>query len=100
MIEIKEIQKRDYKKAQAFAVRGMHFDWYTDNKILISLYSKYFWHMELNRATNAYGAYVDGRFAGALLADMKGGKKRFCSVWRTVFVKGFDMLQRLHLPVL
>ena len=56
MVEIREMQKKDYKKAQEFAIQGMHLDWYMDNETILSLYSKYFWHMELNRATKAYGA--------------------------------------------
>ena len=28
MIEIKEVCKQDYKKAQKFAIQGMHLDWY------------------------------------------------------------------------
>ena len=93
MIKIREIRKQDYKKAQKFAIQGMHFNWYMDHKIILSLYSKYFWHMELNRATKAYGAYADDCFVGVLLADMKGEKKRFHSLWRTAFVKAFNVLQ-------
>ena len=95
MIEIREIQKQDYKKAQKFAIQGMHLNWYIDNEIILSLYSKYFWHMELNRATKAYGAYVNDRFVGVLLADMNGGKKRYHSFWGTIFVKAFDFIQNL-----
>lgn len=54
MIEVKEIRRRDYKKAQKFAIQGMHLDWY----------------MELNRATKVYGAYVDNIFVGVLLAEI------------------------------
>ena len=58
MIEIKKLRKRDYKKAQEFAIHGMHLNWYMDKGFVLGLYSKYFWHMELNRATKAYGAYI------------------------------------------
>lgn len=51
MIEIKEVCKQDYKKAQKFAIQGMHLDWYMDSKVILDLYAKYFWYMELNRAT-------------------------------------------------
>lgn len=95
MIEIKEIRKSDYKKAQRFAIQGMHLDWYMDNAIILSLYSKYFWHMELNRATKAYGAYVNDCFVGVLLADMRGEKKRYHSLGRRLFVKIFEVLQNL-----
>lgn len=34
-LEIRELDKRDYKKAIQFAVTGMHFDWYMDSKLLL-----------------------------------------------------------------
>lgn len=76
MIRIQEMCRQDHKKAQQFAIKGMHFDWYMDSKAALSLYAKYFWNMELNRATKVYGAYVDDKFAGVLLADMKGEPKK------------------------
>lgn len=95
MIEIRNLRKRDYKKAQKFAINGMHLNWYMDNKFVLDLYSKYFWHMELNRATKAYGAYVNGEFVGALLADMGHESKLYRCIWRSVFVKLFDYLQHI-----
>lgn len=95
MIEIKEIRKQDYKKAQQFAIEGMHLNWYMDKGFILNLYSKYFWHMELNRATKCYGAYADNAFVGVLLADMKGEVKQYHRIWRTVFVKIFDVLQHI-----
>ncbi len=93
MIEIKEIRKQDYQKAQQFAIKGMHFDWYFDKGLILNLYSKYFWHMELNRATRAYGAYENGEFVGVLLADIKGEDRRYHSIWRSAFIKTVDALQ-------
>lgn len=95
MIEIKEIRKQDYKKAQQFAIKGMHLDWYMDKGFILNLYSKYFWHMELNRATKVYGAYVNNVFVGVLLADMRNEAKRYHNIWRSVFVKIFDVLQHI-----
>lgn len=66
LIEIKEIRRQDYKKAQKFAIQGMHLDWYMDSKDILDLYAKYFWYIELNHATKVYGAYVDGAFVGVL----------------------------------
>ena len=31
-IEIRDLRKKDYKKAIQFAITGMHFDWYLNNK--------------------------------------------------------------------
>lgn len=95
MIEIKEVQKQDYKKAQKFAINGMHLNWYIENKFILDIYSKYFWHMELNRATKVYGAYVNDEFVGVLLADMEHESKLYRCIWRSVFVKFFDFLQHI-----
>lgn len=95
MIEIKEIRKQDYKKARQFAIEGMHLNWYMDSRVILDLYARYFWSMELSRATKAYGAYVDGAFVGVLLADMQGEAKKYRSRWRAAYVRVFDWLQHL-----
>ena len=95
MIEIREIRKQDYKKARQFAIQGMHLNWYVDNKAILDLYARYFWNMELNRATKAYGAYVNDAFVGVLLAEIKGEVKRYYSRWRACYVGFFDWLQHL-----
>mgnify|MGYP000621152646 CR=1 FL=1 len=74
-IEIKSIEKTDYSKAIQFAIRGMHFDWYLDSKFLLNAYGRYFWYLEMNRATYIFAAYVDGAFAGILLAEIYGEEK-------------------------
>ena len=79
LIEIKEVCRQDYKKAQKFAIQGMHLDWY----------------MELNRATKVYGAYIDDIFVGVLLAEIKNEPKRYYSVSKAFYVKIFDWLQHL-----
>lgn len=95
MIKIQELRRQDYKKARQFAIQGMHLDWYVSGKISLYLYARYFLDLELSRATRAYGAYVDGKFVGILLADMKGEPKKYRSIWRKVYVRFFDWLQNL-----
>ena len=95
LIEIKEVCRHDYKKAQKFAIQGMHLDWYMDSKVILDLYAKYFWYMELNRATKVYGAYIDDIFVGVLLAEIKNEPKRYYSVSKAFYVKIFDWLQHL-----
>lgn len=73
----------------------MHLDWYMDSKVILDLYAKYFWYMELNRATKVYGAYVDDIFVGVLLAEIKNEPKRYYSVSKAIYVKIFDWLQHL-----
>ena len=47
------------QKSSEICNSGMHLDWYMDSKVILDLYAKYFWYMELNRATKVYGAYAD-----------------------------------------
>lgn len=86
MIKIQELRKQDYKKARQFAIQGMHLYWYVSDKISLNLYARYFLDMELNCATRAYGAYMDGQFVGVLLAEIKGEPKKYRSVWRTAYM--------------
>ena len=79
-IEIKNIHKSDYRAAVQFAIKGMHFDWYLNNKFLLEAYGRYFWYLEMNRATQILAAYVDNVFVGVLLAEIYGEEKAHC-VW-------------------
>lgn len=67
-IRIGELWHEDYQAAIRFATEGMHFNWYVPEGPLLRLYGAYFWYQELARATQALAAYVDGKFAGFLLA--------------------------------
>lgn len=93
-IEIRGLQKKDYNKAVGFAIRGMHFDWYMDSKFLLGLYGRYFWYTEINRATQIIAAYAGDTLAGVLLADMKDGKRKYHSFWKTWYVRIFEFLQQ------
>ena len=97
LIEIKEVCRHDYKKAQKFAIQGMHLDWYMDSKVILDLYAKYFWYMELNRATKVYGAYIDDIFVGVLLAEIKNEPKRYYSVSKAFYVK--NMMKRIKICI-
>lgn len=92
-LKIKELDKRDYKKAIQAAITGMHFNWYLDSKLLLNLYGRYFWYLEMSRATQIIAAYEDDRFAGVLLADMEGEDKKYRSIWKSLYIKLFDTLQ-------
>ncbi len=93
-IEIGTLRKADEKKAIPFAIQGMHFDWYLDSRLLLSLYGRYFWYMELTRATQILAAYIDGELAGVLLAQVYGEDRQRPSFWRSLYVRLFDMLQK------
>ena len=70
-IEIKELRKKDYKKAIKWAIDRMHLNRYVDKRVLLNLYGKYFWNLELLKATQIISAYYDDKFVGILLAQMK-----------------------------
>lgn len=93
--QIKELQRRDGRRAISFAITGMHFDWYLSPGPLLRLYGRYFWYLELSRATQAFGAYADGWLAGVLLARFDGEPPRYRSPGRALFVRLFGALQRL-----
>ena len=94
-IELRNISKKDFKKAIEFCRTGMNVDYYTDKPFEIYLYSKYFWYMELLRATQIIGAYINGEMVGVLLADMNGEKKAYKSISANIFIKTAELLMGL-----
>ena len=93
-IEIKDIRKKDYKRAIQFAIKGMHFDWYLDSKFLLNAYGRYFWYLEINRATQIFAAYVDNEFVGVLLAEMYAEKRKQNNFFQKVYVRFVDVIQK------
>lgn len=93
-VRIKDLRKKDYRKAIQFAITGMHFDWYLDSRFLLNLYGRYFWYLEMGRATQAIAAYAGDELAGVLLAEIKSEKRIYQSLWGSLYVKIFDFLQR------
>lgn len=96
-LELRRLAKKDHKKAIQFAIEGMHFDWYVDSKLLLNLYGRYFWYMELGNATQIIAAYNNDRLAGVLLCEMKGEPKASHSLWRAAYVGFFNLMQRIFL---
>jgi len=91
-VEIRELKRKDYKKAIQFAISGMHFNWYLDSKLLLNLYGRYFWYSEITRATHVLAGYAGERLAGVLLAEMDGEKKKYKSFFMFLYVKVFDII--------
>ena len=58
----------------------MHFDWYLDHPFLLDMYGRYFWYMEITRATQVIAAYAGDELAGILLADIRGEEKKHLTV--------------------
>ena len=94
-IEIREIRKKDFRKAIEFAITGMHFDWYFDHTWLLKLYGTYFWYLEIGRATQIIAAYYENKLAGVLLAEIKGEERRYTSLWGSLYVRIFDFIQKI-----
>lgn len=94
-MEIKALAKQDYGKAMKFAIPGMHLHWYLKNKLLLALYARYFFYLELGKATEAIGAYLDGELVGVLLAEIYGETKVKTAWWQTAYVWLFNRLQKL-----
>lgn len=93
-LEIRNLDKSDYKKAIRFAIKGMHFDWYLNSPFLLEAYGRYFWYLEMNRATEILAAYSDGIFAGVLLAEIYGEEKKHQSWYEKLYVRFVDIIQR------
>lgn len=86
-IEIKQLNKRDFNTARKFAIEGMHLNWYTNNNFELYIYSKYFWYLEVSRATRALGAYMGDKLVGVLLVDIDNQPKVFKSIGYRLFIK-------------
>lgn len=94
-IVIRNISKKDFTKVQKFASQGMNFNMYTESKIELYFYTKYFWYLELNRATQILAAYMGDRLVGVLLADIAGEQKVSVSFWRKIYIKIVECIMRI-----
>ena len=94
-MQIKELDKKDFKKAIQYAIRGMHFDEYSNSNFIVQTYGRYFWYLEYMNATQVIAAYENDVLLGVLLADMKGEPKAYRSFWKVLYVKILDAIQTL-----
>lgn len=91
-IEIKKLRRRDFNQARKFAIIGMNLSWYTTNTVELYLYSKYFWYLEISKATRALGAYQNDEIVGVILVNIKGQPKVYSSLWSTLFLNLADFV--------
>ena len=89
-MEFKSLRRRDFGKIQQFAITGMHLFNYTSNRIELFFYAKYFWYLELLRATRIYAAYDGDEFAGVLLLDIAGEEKAYKSTWHRCLLRSWN----------
>lgn len=94
-LELRNLRKQDERKAIQFAIKGMHFGWYLQNKAALALYGRYFWYLETARATQMIAAYAEEQLVGVLLAEVAGEPKLNGSAWRRGYVRVFDWIQRV-----
>ncbi len=94
-MQIKELDKKDFKKAIQYAIRGMHFDEYSNSNFIVQTYGRYFWYLEYTNATQVIAAYEKDVLLGVLIADMKGEPKAYQSFWKVLYVKILDAIQTL-----
>ncbi len=92
-LQIKALRKKDFHKVIQYAIKGMHFNMYLDNKLTLNLYGRYFWYLELTNATQIISAYMEDELAGVLIADMKEEEKVYKSFWKRLYIKAFDWIQ-------
>ncbi|MGI6105187.1 MAG: GNAT family N-acetyltransferase [Raoultibacter sp.] len=96
-LEIKELNPKDFKRAIDFAIEGMHFDRYVENKVALRLYGRYFLYLELERSTQALAAYMGEDLVGVLLAEINGEAKHLSSFWRKIYIKAFEAVMNILL---
>lgn len=94
-IKISPLRHKDFEQARKFAIEGMHLSWYASNKLLLYFYSKYFWYLEIFKATGAWGAYMNEKLVGVLLIDFVGELKLFRSVWYKIYRKFVEFIMNL-----
>lgn len=93
MLEIRPLRRSDHPQAIRFAAAGMDFGRYSDNKLLLFLYGRYFWNLELTRATRVLAAYDGDHLAGVLLAAVEGEPLACPSPLGRLYVQALDFLQ-------
>ena len=94
-MQIRELDKKDYKKVIQYAIKGMHFDEYLKNAFLLNAYGRYFWYLEYLNATQIFAAYENDELLGVLLVDMKNKPKPNKSILKGMFIKIIDFIQNL-----
>lgn len=94
-LRIAKLSEKDHKKAIEFAITGMHFDIYLDSHLMTKLYGRYFWYLEVTRATDIIALYDGSQLAGVLLARIKGKDRAYHSFGKTLFVRFFNMMQKM-----
>lgn len=94
-IEIRDLDKKDYEIVRQFAIEGMDIRRYSSIPYEIYLYSKFFFYLELLRATQILAAYDEDKLVGVLFVEIKGEPTKVNSLWYKGIVKSIGMLMPL-----
>lgn len=94
-IKIKDLKQKDFSKVIDFAIKGMNFNRYVDNRLALRLYGRYFLYLELDRATQVLAAYMGEELVGVLMAVMKNETKQYSSFWRKLYIKLFKVIMSI-----
>lgn len=93
-LEFKELAEKDYKKVIQYAIKGMHFNIYIDNKTILNFYGRYFWYLELLNATQVLALYYGKELAGVLIAEISDEPKCHKSFSKSIYVKFVEFIQK------
>ena len=93
-MKIKKLNRKDFSKVIQYAIKGMRFDEYLKSNFLLQAYGRYFWYLEYTNATQVIAAYEGNELLGVLVADMKGEPKPYKSIWKGLYVKLVDVIQK------
>lgn len=94
-MQIKALDKKDFKKVIQYAINGMNFNEYVKSNFSLQAYGRYFWYLEYINATQVIAAYDRDTLLGVLVADMKGEPKVYKSFWKGLYVKIVDVIQKI-----
>ena len=94
-LHLKNLQKKIIGMLYKFVITDMYFNWYLDNSLLLNLYDRYFWYLELYNTTQVISAYSNNQLANTLLDKMKGKHSNYKRFWKSAYVYIFDILQNM-----
>lgn len=95
MISIRPLATKDFPQVVTFAIEGMHFDRYFQNPLALRAFGYYFVEHEYANATQALGAYEDGRLVGVLFASETAAPKPHATWPRRLLVASYQRLMHV-----
>ncbi len=94
-ITFRTLDKKDHKKAIAFAIKGMHLGVYFDSAFLTNAYGKQFFYSEMLAATQIIAAYDEDTLLGLLLARIDGEERCFHSFGKKLYVSVINVIEKV-----